>query len=692
MRNAIKNKSQFFLLSGLASLNPSGNELKLDQASKTISATLFANLAYYGFVPSSELSEAILCSSFEEIKSFWDELQPALSEKIGESRNMDQAVVYKNFPREVLEMSKGEYWFKQIWMYLGCPPAWFAEKEVERESVNESFQKLKVLHLAKDNSIDLIYRNLLSQQSLWIAEQKRQVMFCIENLGYKISLDIPFKENMVIIAKYIVEKNISDVTMKSATDVLRLAVALCDGDISLKENTKFKFKRSVRKLLLGMLNKNDLGEDFAARKEVWKRLMTALHPFDYENKFPNVKLWCNALMQKEVKSFNSKIEKKVAELDFEALHDCATRPGVYMRNMVRFYSIYGMPAIEVFVDKVLPKLTNFQILKIQSVFENINLRTYRTFPPKGSWKHMQVQEDKRPAILEFDREVMLREIGKELKKRIFAKYGLVSVDPNIRMVKIKGNDTDLSPYGRGTIFPIPKEVKFIRTASYWEIDRRAWFDNGINFFSKDWNEIETCCWTNVKTHNSGAIFSGDPVITHTKKCACQMIDLYPNQLRNEGIRYAVWNILCFSKIPFKDAGDVFASMQWGENAQRGKLFEPARCQLSFPVGGDCYAKYILCFDLERMEVIYLDAPLAANVSSAEYNVKSLERNMPPFMEYVETLPSLYDLFKHAEQGLEGIPIVYSDVEKKISGGKAYVFKPENKDNSFKNIGIDKLIE
>lgn len=61
--------------------------------------------------------EALFSLSAEELKSWWQELEPELQAITADDRNIGDFVVYKNFPQEVLEKSEAEYWGAQIFMY-----------------------------------------------------------------------------------------------------------------------------------------------------------------------------------------------------------------------------------------------------------------------------------------------------------------------------------------------------------------------------------------------------------------------------------------------------------------------------------------------------------------------------------------------------------------------------------------------
>jgi hypothetical protein len=325
-----------------------------------------------------------------------------------------------------------------------------------------------------------------------------------------------------------------------------------------------------------------------------------------------------------------------------------------------------------------------------------NERKTRIFPPKGNWSLAKFGEP-RP-VAKTNLKIIDKAIGAALADRVPA-VGVL--DPATSKIKLPSNGEE-GPYNRGTVFPIPEGTDFIRTASYWNVKASSytWFDNGWNFFDQNWNPVGACCWSSPKFPGSrwdqkandkttGAVFSGDPTIATGK--ACQMIDLYPEQLRAAGVRYAVWSVLCYSGMPFNQAEEVFAAFQWGKDANRGKLFEPARAQLAIPLKGEQLTKYVVLIDLDKNEMIYLDAGLKSSVRSAEQNGPLLQKNLPAFMEYIKALPSVHDLFRESVDKRATTQILYSDKDAELKGGSAYVFKQENKESKYKSVDLNGLL-
>jgi hypothetical protein len=658
-------------------------------------ATVMMNLSYYGFALNVEAFKAVSSSGY--LAAWWSALEPELKEITGASRKIGDFVVYKNFPSECLNKTEAEYWIPQILMYWGLPSSLFTDPVEPRPKMAEQ-PKCKVLRLATPDTAQYIATSLLASPTHWKEEEWTDLSYLVQIVGCEASLGkIAFKENTVRLAVQMMQAGLRP-KLSSATDVLRLAAGLSDGDISLRTQFRFKsFTKPERRFMLDLLEgQHNLGADMARRPELWKRLVHQLHPGDWKRQYSNVCGAVDQLYNDRLVSANSYLERLLAAGDSDALVLLSARPGEFRRRLVHCLQLFGNTAAKTFVG-VADQLTTYQLLALKRHLETANSRKFRVFPPKGNWTKMQIKDNDRP--VKHHKQV-IEAIKKVLTNRLPA---VSMLDVSTDDIKLPSNDGEVSPYARGTVWKIPSNVDFIRTASYWKVQeqRYTWFDNGWNFFDKDWHSVGACCWSASRfpeprswmeraNTRHGAIFSGDPCVS--TGTAAQMIDLYPDVLRKQGVRYAVWGILCYSGLKFSDAIDVFAAFQWGENANTGKLFEPSRCQLALPLTGDTLSKYVVMIDLETMELMYLDANLHSSTGSAEVNGATLEKNMPAFLEYVNALPSVHDMFKHAKRAKSGIPVLYSDKNKVLNDVDAYVFRPENQNNKFKSVDLNGLLQ
>lgn len=775
-------------------------------ATKEELSTVFANMVHYGWTPSRDVIEKLQTYSAKDLEAFWLAVEPAFKEVTASDRDMESAVVYKNFPKEVLDKSEAEYWFCQILMYAGFSQDYFTDDKVERPALKDQ-KNLKVLHLANEDTLNTIKDTLVQSKNRWNDQQKDfAIQLVTKNNQETINLsDFGFKENGINVIKQAIESGLN-FAIKDATDVMRLAAAMSMGDVSLRTKVKFKkFTRKERKLLLSLLNKsNNLADDVAMRQQDWKKFMFQLHPKDYN--FPKVTAIYGTLCNGEIKSFNAKVEHKLLSQDATVFDMLSNRQGDLMRRFHKLYEVFGEKAVDSIVALV-EKFDTLQLLKLKKYVKTINEREHFIYAPNGNWtkahfvarveKDLEDQKEyvapvkkekvkkaekvanviepaivevletevEQPAITEvssgvpsMDALAMLIEkfkgnlepapqpmfvptpkpaympyqapekvvykpikngkvalsdeaidtivnaVNAEIAKRMESLFPEgVKLDSNTRSIKLQTNDQTLAAsYGRGTMFDMPENVNFIRSASYWKMPNvgNVWFDNGWNFFDENWAAKGACCWNSAYSYNckddsgsisTGAVFSGDPVISQdTKGRGCQMIDLSIDQLLSAGVRYAVWNILSFNSEPFDAAEDLVGTLQMGENAEEGNLYEPSRAQFVFEVKGQNLTKYVAYLDLVERKVVYMDANLYGHVNSAGSNGELLSERMPAFVEYLDTLPSVFDLFESVKEG--ETPILNSDKDVEITTERAYVFSSRNTENSYEKIEINSLLK
>lgn len=672
--------------------------------------TIVANMAYFGFAPSKAVVDAMSALTDADLEDLWAKLKPALKYVTADDRKMGKFVVYKNFPKEVLSMSDAEYWLKQILMYWGLPNELFTEEEKAREPIYEKIAP-KVLDLANDETRLKIFDKLTKQSSDWTDFQKEQAGFLMKSYpSAVIDLDaFTHKTNgikLIASAWSAVLTGERSVKVSTATDVMRLAAALSDIDVSLRAVGKFrKFSRSERRLLVSLLDGAlNIEGDFALRAERWKRLLSFLRPGEF--KFDKVKAAYDRLYKGELKTVASAIEAGLLNKDVAVLQVLKTRPGEFLRRLHKAYAVFGRVALDMFVC-VFDSLSISQLVKLDGYLSTVNSRKAYIVTPAGSWAKAQIIDNKKAHVAQEDllfiRSAISVEIGKRLRDIHPEGFAVAADTLN---VKLQGNGQELAPYGRGTVFEIPENVTFMRTASYWRTDRKhghVWFDNGFNFFGHDWSPKGSICWNSTNPFGDGehwgrkqpknpaCVFSGDPTnAKELKGRACQMIDLYPQALIDKGVRYAVWNILSYSNIMFSDTEDLVASLQWGEDAETGALYEPSRAQMVFPITGKALTKFVAYIDLIERKLVYLDIGLSGSVHSARANENRLSKMMPSIVEHLDSLPSIGELFGHAIND-KGIPVVADDEGLEINGS-AYVFKRLNAENNVEQIDVEEILK
>lgn len=697
LHNSIKMSDEILLIQNdFVDIPAADAAVENDAAHQQIFGTIISNMAYYGYLPSREVTQKLMELPISGLNAFWEKAEPALKYVTGDDRNMDDFVVYQNYPQEVLDMGRGQYWVNQLLMYWGFPKELLRAEKADREPLTE-LASLKVLHCADETTCDAIFDKLCKTQARWTTSQKAQALHIIDkDPRFSINLDeFSFKENGIDLVAKDFDRAVRGeriVSFSTATDVLRLAATLSGSERSLRDVVRFrKFKRPERRFLVNLLegSKNPAA-DFALRPEPWKQLLMRLHPGDF--KASRVSEAYDFLHNKKVRTPDSHLESMIKKGDVEVLDYLQYNPGKFVRRLHETYKVFGKDAFEKFKG-VTGDLTTSQLLKLHRYLDTINDRKTLIFAPGGQWSKAQLAKQEKVKIEQEHLTDLLAHLSNEIGARVDAALPEgVSLDDRLSSVKIQSNGQELAPYGRGTSFDIPDDVTFVRLASYWACprDRNIWFDVGCNMFDEEWKAKGTICWNSEQPFaTEAAIFSGDPTNSDNEEGrACQMTDLDIDLLLEEGVRYAVWNILCYSGTPFSDADEVLATLQWGQEPQTGGLYEPSRAQMAFPITGNNKTSFVAYLDLVERKLVYMDIPLPAPVNSAVKSDGMLSNTMPALVEHMESLPSMWDLFSHAKKG--DIPVVLSDEDIAING-KAYVFAPKNADNTIEAISVEDIL-
>lgn len=659
--------------------------------------TVVSNLAYFGYMPSADMIQLMLKCDNSELEALWNYISPTLSKVSGNDRSMNELVVYTNFPDEVLSKSRSEYWVSQILMYWGLPNHFFQEATKPREASFEDHD-FRILNLAQKDTLENIQSELMKSTSRWSDNQIEfaKTLFEITKSDRLNFNDFNFKGNAVLLASQLYYNNNKNIIFSNPKDVLRFAGYLSDQVSDLRVIKNFSnFKRKDRKFLVESLNhfNEELLDEVTKNVKLWKNFFRKVHPGDY-TKATNVIAAYSSLYNKTYTTDNSSVEFLIKQKDKAIFEHMKQRPGDFARRLHKLYSVFGNVAFEEF-SSIAPQLQTSTLVKLKSYFQTANTRSNFIYAPNGDWSNAKISVNNKSIVHPNDVEYLFENIETIVKERLLKMNPEgFNVSESSKAVKLQGNNQKLAAYGRGTEFIIPDNVKFIRTASFWkhkaQTHQNTWFDNGFNFFDSDWDSLNAICWNNEIALNKAAVFSGDP--TNSKDLegrGCQMIDLYPDKLLKAGVRYAVWSVLCYSGVRFSEADEVLATLQWGEEPQKNKLYEPSRAQMVFPIKDTALTKYVAYIDLVERKLIYMDANLPSSIQSALFNSAKLTKYMPAYQEYINSQPSYYDLFSPANGG--DIPIIENDKDKTING-KAYVFRKLNENSIIEDLKIQEYLE
>ena len=620
--------------------------------------------------------------------------------------------MYPNFPRQVIEASDAELYINAILHYFSFAMVdatgdqsfiWLPKYAKDRREPLDEKVKLQVLHVARGAEPSEIASQLAGSNTSLSDTDKADLKFLYEEFLdrglFGFPKDVPNKENLAFLGTVFFGGHLSctfpylSPHFKTATDVLRLAVALSDGDISLATPTKFrKFKRAERRELLALLDGCLKGydyddpdrrwssvvpvaEDISRHEGAWLRLAERLHPGEYADRYHGAfdSIWMvrNSNLPQ---SWRSKVEEAVRSGNIkEAIELLVERPGEYARRLdqlLRVATTYEdkvkvAEAFLVVADKVstpvlLQAKAHFEARSAGNCMEEL---PERTVFPKGNVAKVQLV----PALPRLDEDgqevckLLPRGISSVLLHRFktLPPLGKVYLDSKLQSYLLpfsqRSASKSLRTIVRGSCIPFYFYHKNILRAFLWwrqpgspikgrEEARynksRTDLDLSIVFFSKKWEMLGRVAYYDLK--NDYSWHSGD--ITSAPDGACEFIDIDISKAFKAGVRYAVMTVTGFTTQNFCDLPECFAGWMLREKAQKGEVFDPKTVEDKADLASETRSGIPVIFDLDKMESIWCDSALSidrhspVNVDNNKSAIELLCRAMSRTDK-----PSVYDL-------------------------------------------------
>lgn len=631
-------------------------------------ATILKNLESLGYSLSLEIIDILNTFRIDELEIFYTEIVQQLKNIVGIS--VSYKPMYPNFPMHVLDARESELYINAIIHYWSAGKLNPVYEKKERLPFTD-ITKLKVINLGTKEEFEAIFTNLLQSKTSISETDRRDICSFVGAYKDKIidllPKEIPLKENVAFISKLILkETSLGENTIgnyyKTATDVLRLAAALSDGDISLAKNTWFKsFSRKERRILLSLLdNCNNIEEDMTKYKNRWIRLGERLHPSEFKASYPKAQQAFRKLRNNEkIETFYGKVNMALEVKDFSAaLQLLKHRPGELARKLDYLLRTCPSPDLVVKAFEDTSKgISTPVLLQVMAHFKNRNIESkIRTFFPKGSIAKVYGIANNLMTIDYSWCEQVVKICEQSLIEVFKSKEDLnkVYIDENLRNFLVpfsqRSASKALKTLVRGSRIDIPKNATTIRSFVYWKESRlgRADLDLSAVMYDKDWNYKEHISYTNLRSNRYKSCHSGD--IISAPDGASEFIDLDIDSIRKYGGRFVVMSINSFTLQPFVDLPACFMGWMPRQYPNSGEIYEPRAIANKIDITADTKICIPFILDLQDNKIIWTD--IALKSSPVWYNnVEGNQRGMTLMGKAFENLvkPNLYDLFKlHAK--------------------------------------------
>lgn len=640
---------------------------------------VIANFGSLGFVMDNKLLGELQFASKHELETLYKEVYPLLQKEVG--AYYGHSPMYPNFPSQVANASDEELYVNAIMHYFGDLVGQRIMPEYEKEArfpFCEDYEP-RFLGLATDEEVNQMFVQIFDSKASPSLQDKEDINVFFDSEIKTATFTIPVftnKEKMAYVLALFLKKEYfnwfgiwAKNNIKTATDILRIAVAFSGGDESLTKKTKFgKFPRSIRRLLLvhlNEMNQSSVMEDMKRFEGMWIRLGERLHPAEYKQ-FVKVGDSFHSLRNGLITTTNSKIEKFLASSDWKRLLDILkTRPGDFARrlNAILSKTDNKMLVVDAF-RSIADKVSTPVLWQLHGYFMGRdNLMGYRNriFLPKIPVA--LVSENNLTHLSKGFRVGMVQIIEDALQVAYFNRYsdfdfsGKVWIDPICKNLLIpSGNrsaSTALRQVARGSRFALGKNKSTVRLFVYWKdmegtdaYRNRVDLDLSAVMYDKDFKFLGQCSWTNIRNgrgNDAVMVHSGD--ITSAPNGASEFLDINMDKL-GSNVAYITCNVFCFTGQKMNQLNIGFCGWMERENAGSGEIFEPqsvtGRCDLTADATSTCP----MILDVVNREIIWADLSVVIN-GMGHSTETTMDKNIATaelITRMSSTRSSLYDLF------------------------------------------------
>jgi hypothetical protein len=660
--------------------------------------TILHNVGTLGYTFSESLLNRLSELDCDQLADFYAELIPDLRKMVGAHK--EYVPMYPNFPKQVMSAYDAElfvnkrfhYWGS--WVGLRIMPAYVKK---ERKPLKDDVT-YKVIDLGSVEDFESIFTNLVSSNTSISQTDKDDIEWFVKVMGNLVQdlipASLPNKETMAFLSARLLEhvdENLATTLVRSyvktATDVLRIAVGLSGGDVSLAQPCKFRnFKKKERRFILSLLNglaevdSATVNEDMQRWTERWKRLAQKLHAVDFEDRYKSasvsINFICNGI---RVETFNSRLELAYKNRNYyEVVKVLSERAGEFARNLDRLIRaimdtehtgnhIDVSMVVKAF-NKVVGQVSTPVLLQVMAHFKNRGQEKYlRVFLPKGNVAKVYGIENYRPALNMFACGAVVLACEEALKER-FSKLpslGNVYLDERLKGYVVpfsqRSASKALKTVSRGSRIKLEGGKNTVRFFIWWRDADDSYKDSDGSYYStrvdidlsalfldENFKEVGLVSYHSLR--NEASVHSGD--IVSAPRGACEFIDVNIKKAKEAlGAKYVAMCMNSYTNQLYSSLPECFGGFMMREGkGNTGEIFDARTVENKFDITAETQYVMPLIIDLEAEEVIWTDMSLKINGYCANNVVSNLTQSQLMMKAMVEMVkPSLYDLFRlHAE--------------------------------------------
>lgn len=632
-----------------------------------------AEVMKYGYMFDIESMSALINMPVKLLLDYSESLSKYLADTYGDGHFVS---LFGNFPANMIMLPEEEIFIHQIFHYLSggtYSPAEFMSKDSDIELAKEEYSvclrdSYKLIKFADAETLAGICKNICNaQQSLTSYDKDVVVYFCKNYKSLGLPMDsffqeeIPFKETLCLVAS-----ELEEYPLTTATDVLRLAVYMSGGDVSLppvpkvidygwkvKKATRedkapynfIRFSRAERRFILSKLETilttkkaENVYADMKKYANKWIRLGEVIHPGEYAKAYPETAraFYMIRDMKKYIETYNSRVNaaRKIGYKEW--IKVLAERPGEFARSIDAVLR-KNLDNAEEIIDAFTKSLSGismkvlYELIKYYHVRNRIPEKRVVIINSKNRVPHRikdleALPEEVRTAVLN----AVIGELGKRFiaKGPVENKYVFEKGIENIALpVNMRSMNIMPGQLPRGSKIPISNNTGLLRLYCRWE-DPNGEFDLDLScsLFKDDYTLDSVIAWNgNYKRHTSrnkykaNVLFSGD--VRHRVGNCAEYIDIDVESLKKDKVRYIVAKVHDFDGNGFEKKNAWGGIMELEEFGKIDNTWVPSSIDCGFKLKSKCINIIMTIVDLKDMVMYVVDEdteglPVATTSASA----------------------------------------------------------------------------
>ena len=592
-----------------------------DVVSSDVVLTALIELKNLGYTLDRELLESVVTTSRGSFVNWARNVISALKELKG--AQFKYTPMYPNFPKQVATAHQIELFANAMVHYLGD---WFGYRYLPgytvetREPLIVDEEKFITLTSATNKVLEGIFVNLIGGKISLNEALASDVKAIQQHLGYTpIVLDIPNKENFATYLGFfdfsVDRVQVTELigAVNNPLDILRIVAGKGGSDPALTGKVVFApVPRWMRKTILATLDKfstEQLAESFRARARLWKLFLTHIHAGEYKQ-FTVVQEVITTLRSGTLKnSFNSKLEKAIAERDLETvIRLLSSRPTIFVRRLREVATVFPdgwqIPFLnygkEASLTSLLQALTRFESSNNNYVITSAGRKGRTGVYAAKTW----LEEDEKA------------EVATLIKSTIKAKLNKLPSIGKVYYAPVEGHKT--VPFGlrssgdsnrllgKGSRLPFDKDAT-LRFFIHWKDlpFSRVDVDLSASLLDENFNRIKELAFYNLR--GGEGQHSGD--ITSAPNGAAEFVDINIPLLRQytPKARYIAMSGIVYTGQPFDSIPETMAGFMVREgDPQKGEIFDARTVDTAFTITSPSRNVIPFLFDVITGEAIWLD--------------------------------------------------------------------------------------